>query len=147
MATPMRPKTLISPVESEKPLLHKINGALAHSTTPPALIGPGGERIPLPMTILSALREVVFHMMQGRAILLIPEKQVLTTLEAAKLLAVSRPFLVKLLDEGKIPFFKVGSHRRVNFDDLMDYKKQRDSEQKAAIDEIAQLSQDLGLYD
>lgn len=85
--------------------------------------------------------------MRGRAMLLIPEKQVLTTFAAAKLLDVSRPFLVKLLDEGKIPSFKVGSHRRVHLEDLMRYKKQRDGEQKAAIDEIAQLSQDLGLYD
>ncbi len=147
MATPTLHKTLISPIESEKPLLNKIDGALAHSTTTPSLIGPGGEIIPLPMTIFRVLREVVFHMMRGRAIFLIPEKQVLTTLEAAKLLDVSRPFLVKLLDEGKIPSFKVGSHRRIHLEDLMRYKKLRDAEQKAAIDEIAQLSQDLGLYD
>jgi excisionase family DNA binding protein len=70
-----------------------------------------------------------------------------TAQEAADILNVSRPFLIKLLEEEKIPFIKVGTHRRIRFSDLMDYKQRRDEKRERALEEIAQLSQELGIYD
>jgi excisionase family DNA binding protein len=86
-------------------------------------------------------------MQHGRAISIVPLAKELTTQEAADLLKVSRPFLVKLLEQGNIPFIKVGTHRRVLFDDLMEYKKQRDTKRRQGLAELTQLSQELGLYD
>ena len=65
----------------------------------------------------------------------------------AEMLNVSRPYVIKLLELKKIPFTKVGSHRRIRFSDLMNYKRSRDIEREHALDEIAQMSQDLGMYD
>lgn len=86
-------------------------------------------------------------MMHDKAIFIAPEDKQLTTQEAADMLGVSRPYLIKLLEEHKIPFFKVGMHRRILFGDLMRYKKERDREREKALEKIAEISQELDLYD
>ena len=73
----------------------------------------------------------------GRAIVLIPENQQLTTQRAADLLSVSRPHLIKLLEAGDLPYHRVGSHRHIYLKDLAAYQKRRDVERKAALDRIA----------
>lgn len=113
----------------------------------PRLVGPSGEVIPLPRSVFYVLRQVVQHMMRGRAITIVPINKELTTQEAADLLNVSRPFLVKLLEEGKIPFSMVGTHRRIRFSDLIEYKKHRDAERSRSLTELTQMSQDMGFYD
>ena len=137
----------ITASESEQPALLRIRGVLNNSNGVPKLVGPDGEEIVLPESVFQLLRQVVYHMMQGKAVFIIPENQELTTQEAADMLNVSRPYLVKLLEQGVIPFIKIGTHRRVRFIDLINYKKQRDAERLRAINEIAQISQDAGLYD
>ncbi len=70
-----------------------------------------------------------------------------TTQEAADFLNVSRPFLIKLLEEHKIPFVKVGSHRRIRFSDVLMYKKRQDEVRKHGLAEITHLAEDEGVYD
>jgi excisionase family DNA binding protein len=82
----------------------------------------------------------------GNAVQVVPVHAELTTQEAANILNVSRPHMVKLLEEGKLPYHKTGRHRRVLFADLMRYKAQRESESNNAMQELADLSQGLGLY-
>ena len=140
----------LEPIEandSEQPALNKIKGVLNNGKSVPQLVGPDGECIELPKSVFQVLRQIVFHMMHGRAIFIVPEDKQLTTQEAADILGVSRPFLIKLLDEHKIPFIKVGRHHRILFRDLMRYKKERDTEREKTLEEIAQISQELGLYD
>jgi len=129
--------------ESEKLALNKIEGVLAKAR--PKLVGPDGE-IELPESVFQVLKQIVHHMMLGRAIFIIPENKELTTQEAADLLHVSRPYLVRLLDQGEIPCIKVGTHRRIRFSDLMTYKKLRDTKRARSLEEIAQISQEAGLY-
>lgn len=112
-----------------------------------SLRGSNGEsdELILPGDVLQILLDVLSEMSKGNAVSLVPHHQELSTQEAANLLNVSRPFLVGLLEKGKIPFRKVGTHRRVMLTDLMAYKEQIDQNRKAALDELTALSQDDGM--
>ena len=114
--------------ENEKPALKRIEGVLSKTQGAPKLVDPDGGEIELPQSVFQVLKQIVSYMMRGRAIFLVPDNKELTTQEAADLLCVSRPYFVKLLDEGKLPYVKVGSHRRVRFTDLMRYQKKREQE-------------------
>lgn len=113
-----------------------------------SLRGSNGEtdELVLPGHVLQILLDVLSEISQGNAISLIPYHQEISTQDAANLLNVSRPFLVGLLEEGKIPFRKVGSHRRVKLQDVLAYKEKTDHQRREALDELAQLSQseDMG---
>ncbi len=85
-------------------------------------------------------------MMRGRAFSVIPYDQMLSTQDAADMLNVSRPFLVKLLEAGKLPFTKVGTHRRVQYSDLLQYKNNMHRERPTMLAEIANISQEAGEY-
>ncbi len=93
--------------------------------------------------IADQIIELLGHIAQGKTVKLLPTGSMLTTQQAADILNVSRPFLSKLLKENKIPHVPIGSHRRVMFDDLIAYKKKRDSVRKAALDELARLGQEF----
>ncbi len=82
---------------------------------------------------------------KGRGVSLIPMEAELTTNEAARLLKVSRPYLIRLLEKGEIPFRKVGSHRRIRFRDLMAYKQRTDQQRLDALEELSALDQEYGL--
>lgn len=99
--------------------------------------------IPFPRKVLFLLVRILEQMAAGNAVTLIPIHAEMTTQEAADLLNVSRPFLVKLLNEKKIPYHKVGTHRRVKFEDLMKYRAQVQVESEQAIDELTRLGQEL----
>ncbi len=86
-------------------------------------------------------------MARGNAVRVLPVKAELSTQQAADLLNVSRPHLVKLLERGEIPYHRAGSHRRVVLEDLLVYKQRRDRERLDALDEITRISDELGLYD
>ena len=103
----------------------------------PALVEPAEERLNLPESVYHLLKEVVANMMRGRVIVLTPENDRLTTQAAANFLGFSRPHLVKILDSGAIPFEKVGQHRRILMKDLMTYRKHRDVERRAALNDLA----------
>jgi excisionase family DNA binding protein len=103
------------------------------------------EPVVLPAAVVRLLGALLTELAKGNAVTLMPHHAELTTQEAADLLNISRPFLVSLLENGELPFHKVGTHRRVRFSDLMIYKRRRDAESEEALREIAAISQELKL--
>jgi excisionase family DNA binding protein len=111
------------------------------------LVGPDGQQIELPDTVQDLLLKVLKSLQAGRAVSIVAEHQELTTQRAANILGVSRPFLVRLLEEGHVPFHMVGSHRRVYLRDLLAYKHRRDSARHEALDDLAKTELEAGTYD
>lgn len=100
--------------------------------------------VEMPTSALRLLVDILGELAQGNSVRVVPVHAELTTQEAADIINVSRPHLVKLLEEGALPFHKAGRHRRVLFSDLMDYKQRRDYASHKALDELAALSEELG---
>jgi excisionase family DNA binding protein len=119
---------------------------LEHHAEPGLLLGPDGEQVPLPKEVYQVLVEVVEAMREGKVITLIPRTQRLTTQEAADFLGVSRPTLVKLLENGKIPYDQPGRHRRIMFTDLLTYQGQQHTDRRAALDLMTEDASEEGLY-
>jgi excisionase family DNA binding protein len=107
--------------------------------------GKTSEELVLPPSALRLLVGVLTELAQGNAVTLTPHRAELTTQQAADLLNVSRPHVVKLLDEKAIPSHKVGSHRRVRLTDLLTYKAEVLAKRHAALDELSALSQELDM--
>jgi excisionase family DNA binding protein len=97
----------------------------------------------LPVKVFELLDHILSLMADGKAFSLVPEDSELTTQQAADMLNVSRPFLVKLLEAGELPFKKVGSHRRILMEDLLSYISISEANRGKALKELARQAQDL----
>src|ERR1700761_3454552 len=106
----------------------------------------GDDALVVPREAAVLLARILGVLANGDEVHVIPATAELTTQQAAEFLNVSRPYLVKLLESGEIPFRMVGTHRRVRFRDLSDYKSRDDLKRRRAADELTQLTQELGLY-
>src|SRR4051794_33888077 len=117
---------------------------------PPArakLVGPDGSQIDIPEELYGVLRDVVNALSQGLAISIAPHNTMLTTQEAADLLNISRPTLVRLLTDGEIPHSMRGRHRRVLLRDILDYAERTRTERRNTLDQMAADAEDDGLYE
>jgi len=141
-----RDEDVVFPPEDLDQLLDLARFVEGH-TEPGLLLGPDGEQVPLPAEVYHVLRQVVEVMRQGKATLVAPQGLLLTTQEAADFLGVSRPTLVKLLEDGAITFEKPNRHRRVRLQDLIDFQQRRRTERRDALNQLTIEAGDLGLYD
>lgn len=109
------------------------------------LEGAPEESVSIPASAVRLLNDILTQMAQGNAVTLIPVQAELTTQQAADILNVSRPFLVEQLEQNTIPFRKVGTHRRILFKDLIEYKEAMDRNRLKALDELTAQAQKLGM--
>ena len=137
---------VLSADPAEQPQLRILDERLTELETrhePVRLVGLDGSEIPLPASAFHALQCVIEAMSRGASIALVPQGRELTTKQAAELLHVSRPFLVRNLLGKEIPFEKVGSHRRVRLDDVLAYRERRARERRALLDDMTAAAQDV----
>jgi excisionase family DNA binding protein len=105
-----------------------------------------GVAYELPVSALDSIETILKNLAEGRHSEILSEDQFLTTQQAADILNVSRPFVVRLLESGKLPFKKVGRHRRVRFSDVKAYEERQQRITLQNLQKIAEESQKLGLY-
>lgn len=110
-----------------------------------ARVSLDGNDLILPRQALALLRDILVEMAQGNAVTIVPTHAELTTQEAANILNVSRPHLVKLLESGEISFTKAGTHRRIRYQELMSYKDTRMKESQDALAELSSQAQELDM--
>lgn len=118
-----------------------------HGSASLKLIGAGGKEISLPDSILRLVYEAMVSAASGKRLRLVEEDEEVSPEKAAEFLQVSRPYLVRLLDSGEIPFHYVGTHRRITMSDLIEYKRKRKIKSKEALERMTELSEEMGLYD
>jgi excisionase family DNA binding protein len=111
------------------------------------LVGPDGRTQNLPVSLYEFLVKLVADLCEGQSVAIVQNDAQLTTVEAARLLGVSRQFLIKLLERGDIPHHMVGTHRRIYVRDLLAYKTKRDSNRRKILDDLTRAEADEGLYD
>lgn len=138
-------RTVLPPTESLDALARMLSRPGAEPTA--TLSGPNGERLVLPPEVFEVLRDVVEAMAHGQAVTISPVHQRLTTQEAADLLGVSRPTLVKLLELGEIPFEQPGRHRRVRLADVLAYRERASAERRAALDRMVEIADEADMYE
>jgi excisionase family DNA binding protein len=143
--TAMVERTVLPP-EHPEGLVGVLTLLAPESAERATLIGPDGTRLQLPGEVFEVLREVVVALSQGLAITVAPHQTVLSTSEAAQLLGVSRPTLVRLLESGEIPFDKPSRHRRVRLADMLAYQE-RSRRGRATLDQMVADAEEAGLYE
>jgi excisionase family DNA binding protein len=111
------------------------------------IVGPDGTRTELPESLYAVLVRAAQELRRGRGVSILPVGMELTTQQAADLVNVSRPFLIRLLEAGQIPYHRVGTHRRIRLDDLLAYRRRRSEERREMLVGMAAEAQELGIYD
>jgi excisionase family DNA binding protein len=105
------------------------------------------EKIILPVSALKLLGEILKAMSEGAPVSVVPLSSEVTTQKAAEILGCSRPFLIKQLEEGKIEYRKVGKHRRIRFEDVINFREKMKAAQKKNIIDMMSADEENGLYD
>lgn len=139
-------------VELAKAAQRSLVTALDHSRAVNiAILEDGVERLEdspilkLPPKVLRLFADMLGSLAQGHAVAIMPKELHISTQEAAMFLNVSRPYLIRMLDEGKIPYHKVGTHRRIKFEDVVAYKEERQKTSQAALQELMDQAQELDM--
>jgi len=139
------PVKLTFPQEQEAQLIKQMERILSEDSQA-KLVGSNGEQLVIPESLCRVLCQVMHAFVLGQSISIVSQEQEMTTQEAADFLNVSRPYLIKLLEQGKVPYNKVGSQQRLTLLDLMKYKEDRDVKRREGMKELSQFLQEEGFY-
>lgn len=139
-------------VELARAAQRRIAIALDHSSVVNIAIVEDGIGTPahspmlrLPSTVLHLLADMLDALAEGKSVTIMPKDLDITTQQAALFLNVSRPYLIRLLEDGKIAYHKVGTHRRIRFEDVVQYKEARQKRSREALQQLVDQAQELGL--
>ena len=115
----------------------------------PMTIGAAGSphATPLPPPIADLFEQILSKLATGHAVAVTEQREELTPNEAASILNVSRPYVLKLLEDGTLPYRMVGIHHRIPYADVIAHKREQRARSRKAMTELVQLSEDMGLYD
>ncbi|MEH1874701.1 helix-turn-helix domain-containing protein [Nostoc sp.] len=133
--------------EGEAEAIKQLESILNQENSQLKLVAANDEKMTIPDSVRRVLRQVVQAMALGKNVSIVTYNPELTTQQAADLLNVSRPYLIKLLEQGELPYILVGTHRRMKFEDLIKYKQERDTKRRQLLDELIAESQELGFYE
>lgn len=131
--------------ESGRVLSALLSARTAQSESINLRVGPGAEAIEVPLSALRLMTQLLAEMARGNAVTLTPVERELSTFEAADVLNVSRPYLIKLLEAGEISFRRVGTHRRIALRDVLEYKRADDAKRVAILDDLTAEAQALDM--
>lgn len=135
----------VEPQPEEEKLLRALDDYKPAPAGVAQLVGPDGATFDVPASVYEVLRQAIHPLAAGLAVSIVPVGTQLSTQQAAELLGVSRPHLVKLVDAGEIPHTKVGMHRRLLLRDVIAYRDRQAGVRSEALDELSRLSEDLPL--
>ena len=111
------------------------------------LVGPKGEMLALPESLHSVLKQAAEALARGHSVSVIVADQELSTQQTAEMLNVSRPYLIKLLEAGAMPYRKVGTHRRIEMDDVLKYRARESARRLEPIGQMAREADEQGEYE
>ena len=129
---------------ADDPALSEIEGQLRDGTF--TLTDSHGMPVDLPDSLRDLLRQGVHQLRRGNRVSLLSFGRLLTTQQAAELLGMSRPYLIRLLDQAELPYEMVGTHRRLRLEDVLRYRRTRSERRRGALRELSQDADDLGIY-
>jgi len=142
---------LITPTQQDVRLAaetaQRLSGYLDQPDHVKIQVGVEGEQeyLAMPQMVVHLLSQILKETASGHAVSVIPVDSEMTTSEAADYLNVSRPYVISLLEQGKIPFYKVGSHRRIRIEDVAEYKQRQMAASYAAMAELQAQAEDLNM--
>lgn len=142
--------TFVPRDENTAQIIDLVSAMTARGLTPeavPAIVTGDGHRHEIPPEVADLLVSILQPLAQGQAVTVMPMQRLLTTQEAADLLGVSRPTLIKSLERGDIPFEMRGRHRRVRLVDLLDYQEREAALRRIALQQMVHDAEDAGLYE
>lgn len=113
----------------------------------PELVSPSGERMLISPEIFEALRKMAALMAEGKRVTVLPCNSVVTTQRAADIMGFSRPYFIKMLEDGELAHHRVGNQRRIYLRDVLAYRKKREEERKASLNRLSRQAYEAGLYD
>lgn len=142
---PFTPRNQEAAREASRALARLSGRGLVHVEAAPENEQGATQNFVLPAAAVRMLTDILVYLAEGRGVSILPTNTALTTQQAADMLNVSRPYLSRLLTEGKLPFHMVGTHRRIALRDLLAYREQRDARSRAARDRLVAEAQELSM--
>jgi excisionase family DNA binding protein len=150
MASLMNDPDLIAPdTQDTEQLQQVVNRLTALPSTQPYTLTDAANNlsIELPPSLFRVLVKAAQQLALGHSVSILHYDQELTTQQAAEVLQVSRPYLIGILEEGQINYHMVGTHRRIRMGDILAYRKTRDAQRRASLQEMVRVTEAMGLYD
>ena len=135
----------IMPGDGERPSLAEL-ASLLHDGTGELAVSRGSARVDVPLSVRDVLTRIADVLASGRGVAIVPVDRELTTTEAAGLLGVSRPTLIKLLETGEIGYSRPNSSRRIPLDQVLAYRDRRGQARRAILDELTADAVEMGMY-